>query len=828
MADVSESQVRGPGGGARSFKSIFCSNRGGFSYIFLAALMLQLSHILCPIFLRVTGKPVSGLMQTIFSVLSFILFSVLIFMYFNKTSLTADKAGFGSLSRSILSSVACIAFLYMISLLFALVYKILIRYLPALQSFNGKSLIFLLAVTGVVMIMDVLLLTGAVLLTAVFEYKLPIMKLGSVFLSLIPTFLKRVPILLLYGLIAAVLIYLDNIVLLLLERLSDSFLPQGFYSTYILSVASALTTGYVIFILFNMGRKILSGRESAMKEISAKPSRLPVPVFAVAVLLLCIIMTFMLVPPFANSADAVIAESEIHIQKAVAAGNLGLAQKQIYEYDLAYSKVLSLKAYLEGLKYLKTQDRNDFDASVADMNTAGSLSAKNPYVSYFNGQLKLLNKDYGGAVDNFRTTLRYPDGVTQAWLGLLDAYRQSDQKEKAAEAVKVATAEGIYYDSYADLLKMSEGKLDKYIERLDEMEAELGPDMVYKAYEKTKYHDGQGAYNDLVALQQKYTDNALVSYYTAKVAGFYKNEQSNYEMAKKSVESFIRLASGELSQNDEVNKALFAAQSYIGANDFVSAERVLAEVNDKYPEDTSIAEQYAFTLYKEAKYDEALKLLEKMLKDKPDDYRSIYLTAVCLAGKQDAVGSLADMDQLVNVLGKDQEKLQVLDECLYSYSLVFSKTFSAGPAYEELEKYNANKLLYNYILAIKGWKEHNAESSNNYIAKVLEVEGKLGYALYIMGVNYYEDTVRNNRTDFSKAESYYLKSLEIIPDHAEGYFALAHCYKKWGKNLEALRAFRKVVDLMPYEDHRLDPYGITVHAIGEISSLSQIVTGEGE
>lgn len=828
MADVPETQVYEAGRGAGTAKSIFYSGGGGFPFIFLAALMMQLSHILCPLFLRIFARPVPGLLYTIFSVSSFILFSVFVFMYFGKTSSETGKVGFGGICRSIPASAACIAFLYMISLLFAIVYKNMIRYLPALQNIDGKSALFILAVAAVAVLMTMLLLAGIVLLTAVFEYKLPVIKLGSAFSALTPAFIKKLPRLLLYSLIAAALLYLDNIILLVLEKLSDQYFPRGFYCTYVLSVASALTTGYVIIVLINMARNILAGRESKMLEISARPSRLPVPVFAIAVLLLCVIMTIMLVPPFANSADTIIAEAGIHVRMAEAAGSLGLSQKQIYEYDLAYSKVLSLKAYLEGLKYLKTQDRSDYDKATADMNTAGSLSAKNPYVPYFNGQLKLLNKDYGGAADSFRITLRYPDGVTQAWLGLLEAYRQAGQPEKAAEAVKVAAAEGVYYDSYADLLKMSEGKLEKYIERLTDMEAELGPNMAYKAYEKMKYLDGQGAFNDLVALQQKYTDSALVSYFTAKAASFYKNEQYNYDTVKKSVESFIRLASGEMSQSDEVNKALFAAQSYMAANDYLSAEKVLAEACGKYPEDSFIAEQYAYTLYKEAKYDEALKLLEKMQKDTPENYRSIYLNAVCLAGKQDATGSLAAMEQLVNTLEKDPEKLEVLDECLYSYSLVFCKTFSAGPAYEELKKYSGNKLLYNYVLAIKGWKEHNAESSNGYIAKALEVNEKLGYALYIMGVNYYEDTVRNNRTDFSKAEAYYLKSLEFIPDHAEGYFALAHCYKKWGKNLEALRAFRKVVDLMPYEDHRLDPYGITVHAIGEISNLSQIVTGEGE
>lgn len=361
---------------------------------------------------------------------------------------------------------------------------------------------------------------------------------------------------------------------------------------------------------------------------------------------------------------------------------------------------------------------------------------------------------------------------------MLEAYSQSGQKEKAAEAVKVATAIGVYYDSFADMQKMSKSKLTKYIEHLGEMEATLGPNMAYKAYDKMKYLDGAGAINDLLALQQKHIDSPLVAYYTTKAANLFKNENFNYETSKKSAEAFLRLTSDEMSGEDEVNKALFTARIYFDANDLVSAERLLLEVYDKYPGDADIAEQYAYTLYKGAKYDNALKILDALLKVTPDNYRGIYLSAVCLAGKKDAVGSLAKMAQLVDTLKNASGKEQLMDESLYSYSLVFSKTFSLGAAYEELEKYNTNKLLYNYVHAIKGWKEHNSEISNNYITKVLEVNQNLGYALYIMGVNHYEDTVRNSRTDYTIAADYYRRSLEIIPDHVEGYFALAHCYKR--------------------------------------------------
>ena len=46
---------------------------------------------------------------------------------------------------------------------------------------------------------------------------------------------------------------------------------------------------------------------------------------------------------------------------------------------------------------------------------------------------------------------------------------------------------------------------------------------------------------------------------------------------------------------------------------------------------------------------------------------------------------------------------------------------------------------------------------------------------------------------------------------------------------EALRAFRKVVELVPFEDHRVDYYGMVVHAYGEISSLSsELAEKEGK
>lgn len=56
-----------------------------------------------------------------------------------------------------------------------------------MQSIDIKALLLLVAVVGIVIIIAALLLTGVVLLSAVFEYKLPITGIGRAFLALAPT-----------------------------------------------------------------------------------------------------------------------------------------------------------------------------------------------------------------------------------------------------------------------------------------------------------------------------------------------------------------------------------------------------------------------------------------------------------------------------------------------------------------------------------------------------------------------------------------------------------------------------------------------------------------
>ncbi|NJD04696.1 MAG: tetratricopeptide repeat protein, partial [Ruminiclostridium sp.] len=278
---------------------------------------------------------------------------------------------------------------------------------------------------------------------------------------------------------------------------------------------------------------------------------------------------------------------------------------------------------------------------------------------------------------------------------------------------------------------------------------------------------------------------------------------------------------------DEVNLKLFASYMYLAANDAQNAQLELASLYSAYPGDAEVARQYAYVLNFQKNPDEALKILGSLTAKDPGDYYALYLTASSYILKNDAVSALDNMDKFIKITSGNKDLKPTLDKLLYSFSLSFSKILNPD-VLNNVEAIKSNVLLYNYIYAIKGWKEQNSDMSNQYIDKVIQADEGLGYALYIKGINNYEKAVRTGQTDFSEAEKYYKKSLGILPNHVEGYFALAHCYKKWGKNLDALRAFRMVTLLLPFEDHRTDPYGMTVHAQGEVAGLLQYDIKDGE
>jgi len=51
--------------------------------------------------------------------------------------------------------------------------------------------------------------------------------------------------------------------------------------------------------------------------------------------------------------------------------------------------------------------------------------------------------------------------------------------------------------------------------------------------------------------------------------------------------------------------------------------------------------------------------------------------------------------------------------------------------------------------------------------------------------------------DYPTAAEVYSSALSLVPDHAQGFFALGNCYLRMGAAKSAILAYRRAIDIQP-------------------------------
>ena len=807
----------------------FRGNQGrNFGLLFLSAFLSQFSFIPLSIILYTSKKPVPQIYSPILMILSFALFVITIGMYFSKRYDSGVIKTKGILQRAV-SVFTGILLLGLLTLLFALLYKEISRYIPDILNNSSTQVTIFAAIVAAGILLTFLSFIVIVLVVAGFRFSLSSTQIAGAFAVIIKKCLVLFPLALVFSLISGAGLYMLSYVQAFYTNLLEPVFPYSYLSAFFMYLLGSFTSACFLLLVIILSDNILDSCQEKICQLAQRTSKKPVPILIVFVLALTTALYIFTVPLGGGAAERIIGEIKMNIELGNTYGAAGMNEMSIYEYRQAYSKILSFKGFLDGVKAY-----NSGDASLSKAVSAGPLldesskiTYKNQYTQFFRGKLSLFIKSYSTAAEQFKQQLYFPNPLSGSYFGLLEAYNGMNDIASANLLIERMIGQEMFFDNMSGFANINENQANKYIDRLDELELAIGPKMAYAAYEKVKYNDMYGALNDLTAMQKKFPQDPLISYFIAKVASEYKNEQNNYQLIKDYTAAFENQSKASGAVSDEVNLKLFASYMYLAANDAQNAQRELSSLYYAYPGNAEVARQYAYVLNFQKNPDEALKVLGSLTAKDPEDYYALYLTASSYILKNDAVSALDNMGKFLEITSKNKDLKPTLDKLLYSFSLSFSKILSPD-VLNNVEAIKSNVLLYNYIYAIKGWKEQNSDMSNQYIDKVIEADEGLGYALYIKGINNYEKAVRTGQTDFSEAEKYYKLSLGILPNHVEGYFALAHCYKKWGKNLDALRAFRMVTILLPFEDHRTDPYGMTVHAQGEVSGLTQYDIKDGE
>lgn len=794
-----------------------------YPYLILTVMLSQTAWLIEMMAFRMSKQALPTGIHLIGYILNFLLGYIALTIYFRKDSQSLETPLSRYLIKSFLpagSSFFGIALVYALS---SSLYKV---YIGVFANAISNPTLGFVAIIGFIVgiwLMLFLLLSFVVLMIAIYQYELPIAGLGRYYGKVLLELMKRVLSFTGLALFLVASVYLLRYILLGSSILITSIYGVHFLNAYMQWIVSSVLVALLLSVLFNYGKYVL--KKSEIKILKMKEKKSLLPIFSIGIVVLAIFINILAFPIETHMDQMIFKEIDTHIQKGDLYGQMGLAEKSINEYNLAFSKLYAFRGYLHGLIALdeKDEDRTQaYNKGLEDFKLADSYHPQNPYTPYFRGKMIAgVEENYPLALEQFYIAVSMRIAVEEAQFQIYYLQDQEDDEELRDKALAILTQQKRFYDPYEKIDQLSIKKVEKYMDELDDLEEELGTRKLFKAIEKAKYNDYSGAITDLLALQNDYPKDATIAYYLAQYYNAYRNETANYEATKKNTIDFIENYDEKLDAEMEIAKGLFAAQMFMGANDYESSLEEVEALYDDEPENLQVLSQYAYLLTKFERYDDVIDILKEFPEDEAETAGLYYLRALSTLKKNDIQKSLEDISHLITLLEEGEAFLAEVDYYLYLYALEFSAYWTVEGIVESVESIQDVSILYNYLYAIKGWKDKDSSTSNGFVEKVIAENEALGYAHYIQGINYFEATVREGTNDFSKAELSYLKSVELLPNHAEGYFALAHCYKKAGENLPALRAFRKVVDLMPFEDHRTDPYGITVHAMGEISSLLQ-------
>lgn len=846
---------RGGGNLLKDLATSFYSKDKNIKFLFLGIFCLELTPVVLSVILILTAREVPVLLETAVSLLLFLTMLALVYVYLVKKVSVEKPAAWElkpatsevditvpaekpALQAKLLDGFfsGLNAFLMVSTILFALYMAIKEAYRWIGISLSGKLYLYIpiMAALFVAIVLASLLVYSAVLLlTGSIRYGIPAGRQIKAFFYYIGVTFRRflfsifvlLSALLLFGLIIFILPYFTQLLQLSIHTAILRLVIK------VVTVSAAET--YMLYFLFNSAGKVIDRlpvRNYSGKAIDRLPvqndtgkagqpkSSFPLPLLTIILLVLAGALYYFNFPLSASPFDQIEQQAAIYDMQAETAYSTQMTDIAAIKAKKAYSLALSASGYLQGL-IMQNNGTSDADKTAAakfqeNLDNSYLYDRTNVWTFIFKGYLAINSKDYYTAARIFEMALQGTESQPDIYFGALRSYIGSGDKVKAARMIELLVERQIYRGSVSAALSYSPGKLKDRLAKLEGVRKQLFENLALSAMEKMKYNDYQGMFNDIGELLKLEPDNKSLLYLYGVAAMSYRSENTNYELAKTTYNRLL-----EVSGKDEAS-SLLAGYMSILTKDYANSKSILKDLYEKYPGNAGVGEQYAYSLIVNKDYSGAINVADDILSKNPESWFSEYVKAVARLNMNQFPDSLKDIEKLLQITKKESLK-ELYDQYLYSYSLAYSLTTKQQDSMDALGKLDQSGILYNFITGTTAWRDKDYDKAEQYLKKTITLDGSLAYPDYLIGNVYYERTMIKKTNEHDSAEKYYLSSLKKLPGNATCWFALAHNYKKWGSHeVEALRAFRKVVDLMPYSDHTWDYYGMTIHSQQEISALS--------
>lgn len=246
--------------------------------------------------------------------------------------------------------------------------------------------------------------------------------------------------------------------------------------------------------------------------------------------------------------------------------------------------------------------------------------------------------------------------------------------------------------------------------------------------------------------------------------------------------------------------------------------------------DSSLALLCGEILEKQKKYAECADMAARVLAQEPENARALYLTAIASLKTGDVDGALEAAGKMGDLLADKDRKADQAEEnnfyvCVQYLAMSDSGSWTdyswqvySSLSEEQIQAVQSHALLWDYMTAVyQCFMKEDYEAAEAAVEEILAVRDDLAMAWYLRG------TIAFGGKDFEKALEFFRRAEACGSAAPALYFSIANTYDALEDYENAWIYARKVEEMLPYQDHGNDVYGISIHNKKLLNAIEKLL-----
>lgn len=376
-----------------------------------------------------------------------------------------------------------------------------------------------------------------------------------------------------------------------------------------------------------------------------------------------------------------------------------------------------------------------------------------------------------------------------------------------------------------------EGKKFAVLKQLKEYEEEFETGRILELVAR---YGAEGGYTEemvyqALTLAEEAPENLLLQYAACKMGSSHqKDGADHYERTVEAADRFDRLYDdGTRTEEQIIEEKRFLGDVALKCYSYDAALRYY-EDSCRLSGDSDVMLLCADILEKQEKYAECAEMAEEVLEEDPENTRALYLAAVASLKAGNVEDALEAAGRMGDLLANRSNRADpAAENCLYICAQYFAMQDSSGwtdyqwlvyPSLseEQIQAVQSHGLLWDYMTAVyQCFMKKDYEAAEAAVENILEIREDLPMAWYLRG------TIAFSGKEFERALEFFRKAEDCGGVAPALYFSMANTYDALEDYENAWLYSRRVEEMLPYQDHGNDVYGISIHNKNLLSMLGK-------